>query len=46
MKWFALYHIKDDKFVIEGYDPKFIKNINTTSEGDSYDYSFMLNTTI
>lgn len=40
MKWFALYHIKDDKFVIEGYDPEFIKNINTTSEGDSYDYSF------
>ncbi|WP_170878613.1 AAA family ATPase [Paenibacillus macquariensis] len=40
MQWFAVYHIENDKFVIEGYDPKLIKNIETTSEGDSYDYSF------
>lgn len=40
MEWFALYHVEEDIFVVEGYNPDMITNIRGIPIGTSYDYSF------
>lgn len=41
-EWFAVYHIKDDIFVIEGHNEKLISNINNIPHETSYEYSFVI----
>ncbi|CAH1202612.1 hypothetical protein PAECIP111893_01850 [Paenibacillus plantiphilus] len=38
-EWFAVYHIANDLFVIEGYNPALISNISEIPYGTSYEYS-------
>lgn len=38
-EWFAVYHIADDLFVIEGYNPALINNISEMPLETSYEYS-------
>lgn len=39
-EWFALYHVTDDIFVIEGYEPNLINNLDGLWAGTSQEYSF------
>ncbi|WP_173119953.1 AAA family ATPase [Paenibacillus qinlingensis] len=38
-EWFAVYHVKEDIFVIEGYNPHIFDNISGIYETTSYEYS-------
>lgn len=41
-EWFAVYHIKDNLFVIEGNNPYLIKNIKNIPKGTSEEYSLCI----
>jgi len=41
-EWFAIYHVEEDIFVIEGQDPSLIKNISNLPNGISSDYSICI----
>lgn len=42
MEWFALYHIENDIFVIEGFGPDLISNLDNLPQGISNEYSFSI----
>lgn len=42
-KWFAVYHINDNNFVIEGYDSDLINNLRKLPHNTSYSYSVYIN---
>ncbi|NHN33207.1 AAA family ATPase [Paenibacillus agricola] len=39
-EWFAVYHVEEDIFVIEGFNPHMFANIDGIHSGISYEYSF------
>ncbi|PFY66684.1 hypothetical protein COL46_25190 [Bacillus toyonensis] len=41
-EWFAVYHIEEDIFVIEGYNPHLIKNLDNLPLGISSEFSICI----
>ncbi|PDZ39783.1 hypothetical protein CON18_13020 [Bacillus cereus] len=41
-EWFAVYHIEEDIFVIEGHNPNLIKNLENIPRGTSSEFSICI----